>query len=168
MTLSTSIAASISATETSVLAAGTASFPANVRFAQNLTSGIVANQADVLWSDTRTLNASTTENIDLAGVLSSAFGSTITAAKLKFIIVTAASGNTNNVLVGGAAANALPLFADATDIVAVKPGGVFLLGTPIIGGQATVTAGTGDILKIANSGATTGVTYTIAIVGTSA
>ncbi len=168
MTLSTSIAASISATETSALDAGTASFPANVRYTKSLASGTAANQADVLWSDTRTLAASATENLDLAGVLIGAFGGIVVNAKIKYLIITTAAGNTNNVVVGGAASNAFPLFGDPTDTVALKPDGVLLVGAGGIGGHATVTAGTGDILKIANSGGTTPVTYTIAIVGTSA
>lgn len=126
--------------------------------------GVGASQAQKLFCDTRTLTASSTENIDLAGSLTDAFGATLTFAEIKAIIVSADSGNTNNVVVGGAASNAFPLFGDATDTISVKPGGFFAIVDPSAGGY-TVTAGTGDILKIANSSSGTSVIYTIVIIG---
>jgi hypothetical protein len=92
-------------------------------------------------------------------------GATLTFTKIKAILVKAAEGNTNNVVVGGAASNGwVGPFGDVSDTVAVKPGGTLLLVAPNAAGYA-VTAGTGDILKVANSGAGTGVTYDIVIVG---
>ena len=46
----------------------------------------------------------------------------------------------------------------------MQPGGTLLLVAPNAAGYA-VTAGTGDLLKVANSGGSTGVTYDIVIVG---
>jgi hypothetical protein len=43
---------------------------------------LAVGQANVMFSDTRTLAASATENLDLAGVLADALGATITAAEL--------------------------------------------------------------------------------------
>jgi hypothetical protein len=84
------------------------------------------------------------------------------------ICVVASSANTNNVLVGGAASNQfINWVGNSSDIVVVKPGGILFLYTPTDPGYA-VTAGTGDLLKIANSGAGTGVTFDIYIGGTSA
>ena len=68
-------------------------------------------------------------------------------------------------LVGGAATNAfINWVGNATDIITVQPNGIFFLMNPTAGGYA-VTAATGDILKIANSGAGTSVTYDIIIIG---
>lgn len=78
----------------------------------------------------------------------------------------AAVGNTNNVVVTRPATNGLVLFAAASDALAgLKPGGLFLFTDPSAPGLA-VTAGTGDLLTISNSGAGTSVTYDIVIVGT--
>lgn len=130
-----------------------------------LTDGTGANQAKNHWHDQRTLAASATENLDLAGVLTDAFGAVITFTKIKAIFVFAAAANTNNVEVGGAAANAFPFLKDVTDVMPVRPGGIFLFTAPDVNGIA-VTPATGDILKITNSGAGTGVTYDILIIGT--
>lgn len=129
------------------------------------TNGTATQQANKVWVSQRTLTASSSENLDLAGVLTDSFGTTLTFSTVKAIYVKAASGNTNNVLVGGAASNTfVGVFGDATDIIGVKPGGAFMWFAP--GTGATVTAATGDILKVANSSSGTSVTYDIVVVGT--
>lgn len=130
----------------------------------SLPNGAGSGQANQLFSDTRTLSASATENLDMAGALANPFGATITYSAVKAIRVCAAAGNTNNVVVGGAGSNTfVGPFADATDKVVVKPGGCFLAVAPASGWS--VTAGTGDILLVANSGSGTSVTYDVTIVG---
>ncbi len=131
----------------------------------SLASGTGANQANAMWADTRTLTASSTENLDLAAVLTDAFGTALTFTKVKAILVMAAAGNTNNVVLGGAASNAfINWVGDATDVINIRPGGVFMLAAPDATAYA-VTASTGDILKVANSSSGTSVTYTIVIIG---
>lgn len=134
----------------------------------SLDNGTGANQADKVWDDTRTLGASANEDLDLAGVLTDAFGATVTFVKVKGIFVAAASTNTNNVVVGGAAATQfVGPFGAAAHTVAVGPGGFFAICRP----DATawsVAAGSTDFLRVANSGAGTSVTYDIVIIGTSA
>jgi hypothetical protein len=136
---------------------------------QNLvqfTAGTGTGKADICFDDERTIAASSSENLDLAGALSDVFGSTITAAKVKAIYIEALSTNTNNVVVGGAASNAfVGPFGDATDKLVVEPGCAVCITSKA--GWA-VTAGTGDILKVANSGAGTAVTYRVAILAASA
>jgi hypothetical protein len=130
-----------------------------------LTDGNAADQADAHWSDERTLAASATENLDLSGVLTDAFGAVLTFAKIRAIYVEADVANTNNVELGGAATNAFLFLKDATDIAVVRPGGLLLLVARDAAGY-TVTAATGDILKVTNSGAGTSVIYRIVLVGT--
>jgi hypothetical protein len=132
-------------------------------------SGTGANQADLLFSDTRTLTASATEDLDLAGVLTDAFGATLTFARIKLIYVCAAAANNvaNNVNVTRPAANGVPLFLAAGDGIALAPGQFFLwVGADAIG--KAVTAATGDLLTITNSAGTNSVTYDVIIVGASA
>jgi hypothetical protein len=131
-------------------------------------SGTGANQADMLWHDQRTLGASATENLDLAASLTNAFGDTQTFARVKLLLVAAASGNTNNVLVGGDATSTFLTWVVAeNDAVVVRPGGLFLLTAPDATAYA-VTATTGDLLMITNSAGSTSVTYDIVIIGASA
>ncbi|MER5213699.1 hypothetical protein ABT063_24785 [Streptomyces sp. NPDC002838] len=132
----------------------------------SLGSGTGASQADRLFTDRRTLAASASENLDLAGVLSDAFGAALTFAKLKAIVIVAASANTNNVNVSREATNGVPVFLAAGDGIPVLPGGMFLWVAP--GAGVTVTAGTGDLLTVANSAAGTSVTYDVYLLGTSA
>lgn len=169
MTLSATVSMGLRGTygASSDLASVASVFGEATSFAAALASGTGANQADLMFADQRTLSASATENLDLAGGLTDAFGTTLTFAKIKAIMVRAAPGNTNDVVIGGAASNAfVGPFGGTTPTVAVKPGGFLLLFAPATGW--TVTASTGDILKVANSSSGTSVTYDVVLIGTSA
>ena len=166
MALDLTVKAGLRGTHTSALDLGTASFPVDIQASVSLANGTGANQADLLWSDTRTVTASSTDSLDLAGSLTNAFGATVTFARIKAVMVKAASGNTNNVNVTRPASNGVPLFLAASDGIPVKPGGAFIWVAPDATGVA-VTGGTGDLLDIVNSGAGTSVTYDIVIVGAS-
>lgn len=134
----------------------------------NYDNGTGANQADRLWADSNTLAASANVDVDLAGSLTDALGQALTFARVKAIFVRAATGNANNVVVGGAAANQfVGPFGAATHTISVRPGGVLaLLAVDATGWP--VTAGTGDLLRFANSGAGSSVTYDALIIGASA
>lgn len=121
------------------------------------------NKADLLFADTRTLAASATENLDLAGGLSNAFGAVFTAAEIVAIYIKASAANTNAVRFGPASSNGfVGPFADATDRLNVLPGEWHLLVSQK--GWA-VTAGTGDLLTVLNAAGGTSVTYDIVIIG---
>lgn len=158
---------SLAATLTGAAAGSSApSARASVRKSVQLEAGNAAlGKADLLYTATRTLAASATENLDLAGVLVSPIGATVTAAEVVAIVVEAAAGNTNPVVIGGAASNAfLGPFGDASDVVKVKPG---QLQSFVDASGWAVTAGTGDILKMTNGGAGSAVTYTITVIARS-
>lgn len=132
----------------------------------SFTNGTGADQANQTFVDTRTLSASATENLDLAGGLTDAFGTTLTMTRIKAMVIQAARSNVNDVMVGGAASNAIAaLFGDATDVARIKPGGMIMWVAPDATGYP-ITATTADLLKIANSAGSTSVTYTIAILAT--
>lgn len=167
MALSTKLTTSLVATLTDALDLSTVSDPLSYAARYDLTSGTGASQADMLWHDKRTLSASATEDLDLAGVLTNAFGDTQTFARIKMVVVAAASGNTNNVNVTRPASNGVPLFLAAGDGIAVRPGGLFVA----VASDATayaVTAGTGDLLTFTNSAGSTSVTYDVIVIGASA
>ena len=166
MALTATIKAGINATHTSALDLGTATFPLSLLQSISLSDGTGANEADRIFTDTRTLAASATEDLDLSGSLTNAFG-TVTFARIKAVLITASSANTNNVQVTRPASNGVPLFIAAGDGIAVLPGGMFLWACSDATGVA-VTASTGDLLTLTNSAGSTSVTYSIVVIGASA
>ena len=158
------VSVSIDSTLSGNLDVGTGTHVINKNYKTRFTNGIGIDQANQMWSDSRTLTASATEDLDLAGVLTNAFGTTLTFTSIKAIVIKALSTNTNDVIVVGAASNAFLLFGDATDTISIKPNGAFGITNPEANGY-TVTVGTGDILKITNSAGSTSVTYEITIIG---
>ena len=167
MPLETRLSLSLTADQTSALDLTTVSAPVSWARQIVFADGTGAGQANRIFTDQRILAASATENLDLAGVLTDAYGATITFARIKAILIGAASGNTNNVVVGGHATAAfINWVSDATDKIVIRPGGLFVLAATDATAYA-VTAGTADMLTVANSGAGTSVTYEIVLVGTS-
>lgn len=132
-----------------------------------LSSGTGNSQCDLQYRAQRTLAASANEDLDLAGVLADAFGSTLTFVKVRGIWIRAATGNTNSVIIKPASSNGFTgPFGAATHTITLPAGGVFMATAPA--GGWTVTAGTGDKINIANSAGSTTVTYDIHIIGASA
>jgi len=166
MALTASVRVRVSGTLTGTPDIGNASHTFNEILALTLANGTGAGQATQYWSDTRTITASGNEDIDLAGGITNALGATLTLTAVKCIIVSAAAGNTNNVNVSRPSSNGfIGPFLASSDGLAIKPGGFIVLSE---GGSAAgwaVTAGTGDLLNVANSAGSTSVTYTIHVFG---
>jgi hypothetical protein len=169
MALTTSIGLSISADLVKALDLAEARVPLVKTYTAALTNGVLAGQADLVFHDTRTIAPSSNDDLDLAGVLLDPVCTLLTFIRVKALIVAAAAANANNVVIGAAAANPWVGLINATGTITLKPGGV----QAYFAGQAdavasTVIAATGDILRVANSGAGTSVTYDIIIIGASA
>jgi hypothetical protein len=167
MPLTASIKASIKAAHTKALDLGTSTFPFAKAIEIVLASGTGSSQADLLFTDTRTVAASGTDALDLAGGLTDVYGTTLTFVELRAVMVYAYPANTNNCRVNRPASNGVPLFLAAGDGIDVQPGGMLQWVSPL-DGKVTVTAGTGDLLNIDNSSSGTSVTYDVAILGVSA
>ena len=129
------------------------------------TDGTGADQANLVFADDRTLAASANEELDLAGALTSYRGLTITFTVIRAIYVEAASGNTNNVAVFGAALNGFdtPVGA-AGDYNVIRPDGCLLLVARDSTGYV-VTAATGDLLRFENLAGGTSITYSLFLIG---
>jgi hypothetical protein len=130
-----------------------------------LTDGTGSNQASKTYSASRTVASATNDDIDLAGALTDIMGvSSMTFATVKAVVIRSDPANTTILTVSPAPANGfLGPFGAATHTVQVRPGGALVFVAPQTGW--TVTAATGDLLRIANaSGAAA--TYTIEVVGT--
>jgi len=165
----TLLAVSAYAELTSALDLGSGRAAQSLSRKMSLGNGTTAGNADRVWSDRRTLAASGTEDLDLAGVLLDAFGATVTFARIKGLIIAAADANANNVVVGAAASAPWVTLLGATHTLTLRPGAFVAVGTGAADATGyAVTATTADLLKIANSGAGTSVTYDIHIIGASA
>jgi hypothetical protein len=128
---------------------------------QLFADGTGANQLDFVWSDRRTL-AATSEEIDLVGGLVDSFGVAFSVAKLKFLaIINRSTTVGHNLEVGGASA-AVPIFSAANDEIIVPPGGKLIYVAPSLAGIA-VTATSADLLKV-DAGANT-ISYDIILGG---
>ena len=167
MALTARLLVELTASQTGSNDFGGPEFEPKLRRLMDFASGTGANQADIIFVDEREIAASSSEDLDLAGVLTDAFGATIAAAEVVGIIVEADAANTNNVVVGDAT-SPVPLFGGTNPTISVKPGGVFAIFAPNAAGQFTVGAGSTDDLKVANSSSGSSVTYRIAVLARSA
>lgn len=128
--------------------------------------GTGANQADLAFSDQRTISAAANEDIDLAGGHNDAYGNAVTLVKIKLLVVE----NTNtadgdDLQVGPASSNGCDCFwADSSDRNVVPAGGALIIYDP---NGLAVTAGTGDLINIAEVGGSNANTYNLLVVGTS-
>lgn len=134
-------------------------------FAHVFEIGTANGEIDKIFVDSFSIAASTTTDWDLKGSLLDIFGLAFTPAEVAAVIVYADAANVNNVIVGGDA-NAVPIFGDPTDTIAVRPGSLFVITAGAAG--ITVTAGTGDILQLANSSSGLAVTGKLIILARSA
>ena len=157
---------SLTATLTNPIDLTTVSAPLTYSKQFTFSQGAGLNAADKIWHDQRTIAASGTDSLDLAGVLTDPFGATVTLARVKGIIIYAATGNTNNVVAGGGSNSLTNWLGGTSPTVVVRPGGILCVLAPDATAYA-VTAGTADILQIANSGAGSSVTYDIIVMGAS-
>ncbi|GGR71138.1 MULTISPECIES: hypothetical protein [Streptomyces] len=169
MALSSTLAVSAFTELTGSSGLGTARIPAGLSRAVTLASGTGAGKADRVFQARRTIAASGTDDLDLAGVLLDAFGSTITFARIKGLFIAASTANSNNVVVGNATSNAWATLLNATGTVTLRPGAVLAaIAGPADATTYGVTSSTGDVFRIANSGGGSTVSYDICIVGASA
>lgn len=146
---------------------GNPSFDPSLKKVLQFLVGTGANQADMIWTDERTVTTGATDDIDLAGVLSNAFGATLTFAEIVGIILVSDAANTTTLTIGAGTNPWITMFLATGDGIKVGPGGVFVNFAPDASGLGAVTAGTGDILRITNS-AGASATYKIVVLGRSA
>ena len=146
---------------------GQASFSFNEVFAQAFAQGVAANQANQMWTDSRSIAGSGNDDIDFAGGITSAFGASITFTSIKAIIIKAAAANANNLIMGNEGTNPFAtMFGDPADTLIIQPGGILALTAPGATGYA-VTASTGDKLRLTNGGSGT-INYDIIVIGETA
>lgn len=164
-TLASNLDLTIRGTYSNVLDLLTASANFAVSKSDEMTNGTGAvDTSDLLFTDTRTL-ATTSESLGLAGGLTDSFGTTLTFARIKCLLIHNKSTTVGQTVTIGGAASPIPLFADAaSDKYVLGPNGIFLIWEPSAAGKV-VTASTGDLLKIETNAS---ISYDIIIIGSSA
>ncbi len=172
MTLSATSTVTVSAKQTGAHDFGGPDFTAKLTAKIATTDGTELNQADLFFSDERTVADGANDDLDLSGVLTGAFGLTLTFAEI--VSITIVNGpisgilNTTDLTIGAGTNPYFGFLGSGTDTVGpLKPGSVFHIASADEAGLGTVTAGTGDILRITNS-AGAAATYQIKIIGRSA
>jgi hypothetical protein len=165
MPLSASVFAAVSLKLSGAPDLGTTQYELDVQAKfRDFMAGVAAGQVSKAFVDTRTLAASTGEDLDLAGALLDPLGNAAVFANVKVLFAKAAAGNTNSVILGNAASNGfVGPFGAATHTIAIPPGGCIMLVHP--GAGWTVTAGTGDLLHFLNGGAGTPASYDVILLG---
>lgn len=132
------------------------------------TDGTTANKADMIWGDERTVASATNDDLDLAGTLADVFGDTFTAAEIVGLAIVADAGNTTTLTIGVAGTNPwVAPWAASGDGIKVQPGGVFVIMAPDASGLGAVSAGSADVLRVAN-GSGASATYKIMVIARSA
>jgi hypothetical protein len=136
----------------------------NKKFERYLKPGSDVNEAQKVYTARHTIGASGTLDLDFAAGMNDPFGVAQTFARIKLLMIIALDTNTNNVNVGGTVTNQMGLLADPSDVAPVPPGGVLFWDQGDAG--RPITAATGDLLRIANSGSGSAVNFDIVAVGT--
>jgi hypothetical protein len=121
------------------------------------------NVMDRSWHDQRTVNASSNDDLDLNGVLVDAFGTVFSPARIKLLFIQNLTvGQT--LTIGNATNPFVFLSSGASTIVCGAQSPLLLCRFDATGW--VVTAGTGDILRVANSSGSA-CTYNIVLAGSS-
>lgn len=155
---------SVVAQQTSSKALTTPEADVSKSYVANYANGTGANQAQAIFSDSRTITGSGTDNLDLSGSLTDALGATVALTAVKELVI--ANTGTVQIRVGKKITNG---FAGPFDQTAgalgiiVEAGGVLRLSNPSAAGWA-VTAATADLLSVENL-AGTAAAYDVIIVG---
>ncbi len=169
MALNTKLSLALNAALTAAVDKGSNTGNRALEVVRSFLDGTGAGQADRIYVDDFSVAASGNTDLDLAGSLADGMGGTASFARVKLLVVVADILNVNNVVVGAAASNPWIGLLGATHTVTLRPGAFVAAGCGAADATAYATvAGTGDLLRLANSSSGSAVTGSIAVVGCSA
>jgi hypothetical protein len=175
MTVSAKLSAVFEASQLGVHDFAPPNFNVTVQDILQFSMGGGSGQANLLFVDERTLASAANDDLDLNGTaLQTVYGVNIAATTLVAALIinapklASAAPNTTNLTIGGGTSPVTGLLGGTTPTLGpMKPGEVLLRHASVAAGLCTVTAGTADILRVANS-AGAAATYQILIIGASA
>lgn len=137
-----------------------ANLPVNFAPSTTFTNGSGAAAGNVLYQASLALSAGV-NNVDLNGVLTDSYGSTVSLVRVKGIAFQ--NNSASNSMTVGNGTNPWATLLSSTGTITVPAGGWFIACTPDATGWA-VTASTGDILKVAGTGTDA---FTLVVLGAS-
>jgi len=137
----------------------TPAWQGDVNLMESYADGVGAGQFNLAYLEERTVASGANDDVDLAGVLASALGTTFTAAELALLFVLNRArdpdeaANSTNLTIGAGSNPMIGFLGGTTPTLGpIRPGAFCMLGgVKNAGGIGAITAGTGDILRIANS-----------------
>ena len=143
------------------------SVPVALTYSGDIGVGVLAGQADQVWSAIRTVVSGANDDLDIVGSLPITFGGPFTPARIVAIGIVNRAQVTGATLTVGNGSNPFytGLFPAGTSTISVNAGGAFFWSSPI--DPATPVASTGDILRVANPSAGP-ISYKIVLIGRSA
>ena len=144
---SMTVAANLNDSRTVGVNATSVAIPANLSPSATFTDGAGALMGNVLYQATLALSAGV-YNLDLNGVVTDPWGSTVSMLRVKGILVYNTGATSLTV---GNGTTPWVTFLTGTGTLILPPGAAFAAFTPDATGW-TVTAATGDILKFAGTG----------------
>lgn len=156
------------ANESSTLDLGSAAMAHRFAFSKDFSTGTGDSQHDVAWSDTRSVESGTPDDLDLRGTLTGALGNTISNVEIVGLAIKNNSTTLGQYLTVGGDGSAVysGMFGAANDTITVQPGGLFVWLSTLDGGGLATTAGSADVLQVA--AATGTISYSILVLGRSA
>ena len=167
MALTSSIRLSIEATQSSAGDLGQRTAPHKYDTGLiRLVDGIGYDQADLVFSDERTLGASS-EDLDLCGGFTDAFGTAVSPAKIKLVLIVNKSQTLALTVKPKTSGGWLGMLADASDILNINKASsqAYAWNGWFAPQGVAIGAGATDQITI---GGTTGQVYQILVIGTSA
>lgn len=167
MPLTTRMNLRIVATQTKAADGGNGVAPYEAGIAEAIwRSGVGYDEADLVFSDTRTLSASSNEDLNLVGGFTDQFGVTVSPAKIKAFIIENMNTGTQVLTVKQAASNGWTGLT--TGGVLVQPGSSQMSGMffQIAPKGVSITDSTGDLVNVAN-GSGSSCEYRVTVLATS-
>lgn len=144
-------------------------FQGDFALSQTFGDGVTANNFDRGYIGQRSVASASNDDMDLNGIITDAFGAAISAVELVAIVLMnrprdpAAAANTTNLTLGVGSNPVVGYMGGTTPTIGpMRPGNLTVLMNPDASGLCTITAGTGDILRVANSSGATN-NYCIAL-----
>lgn len=133
-------------------------FEGSISDFSNFVLGTGLSQANLIYAAERTVASGANDDLDLNGTgLQTPLGANIAATSLVGIIIInrplleTDPANTTNLTVGAGTNPVVGFMGGTTPTIIIRPNGVLYLECPSVGGIATITPSTGDILRIANA-----------------
>jgi hypothetical protein len=163
VTLNAQILLQLLATENSSSDLSTTVRRTNVSESLTFTNGTGANQAQIVWSDSRTIAAGSNESIDLLSLDDDRGTLVFSAIKAIYVRATGASSVFWTGFGVGDDWDTGPLQAPAASGLFIPPGGLLLVTNPSAAGWAV--AAPSNEIAIQNSSETAAATYDIILIG---